>query len=80
LEDDEARFDLEDDWLSGMDAEVFAWTLHHFPPSKLEENVLVAALETEEEKKLMKGVLLRSIVQRGERDKTGRKGVDAAVK
>jgi hypothetical protein len=80
LSDDEARFDLEDTWLANMDAEVLSWTLHHFPPSKLNENVLVSALENPIEQEQMKSVLLRSIVQKGERDKTTKKGVDAAVK
>lgn len=78
--DDEARFDLEDTWLANMDAEVMAWTLHHFPPTKLDENVLVGALENPLEREQMKRVLLRSIVQRGEKDKGTKKGIDAAVK
>ncbi len=80
LQDEEAKFDLDDSWLSNIDAEVLAWTLHHFPPTKLQENVLVTALENPLEQEQMKRVLLRSIVQRGERDKTTKKGVDAALK
>ncbi len=79
LQDNEARFDLEDNWLANMDAEVLAWTLHHFPP-KLNNNELVAALDNPLDKEQMKRVLLRSIVQRGEKDKTGKKGIDAVVK
>lgn len=79
MEDEEARFDLEDSWLKNMDADVLAWTLHHFPP-KLDENEMVASLDDPLEKEEMKTVLLNSMVQKGERDAKTKKGVEAAVK
>lgn len=77
--DAEVRFDLQDPWLSNMDAEVLAWTLVNFPPS-LDNNELVQDCETPLEREQMKQVLLKTLVQHGDRGKKTKKEMDQQIK
>lgn len=71
--DNEARFDLQDRWLSNMDRDVLAWLLRYSPPTQLDGNELVTECETPLEREQMKQVLLKTMLSRGAHDKKTKK-------